>query len=546
MIIASPFLKDILMAVKDIQNIDKKSSNFGFDKTSRASQRISSDVYKILIISESSSDIFMINKFLSKNSGFRVDEAVNFSSALKIINHLSLDLIIVDDMLSKMDGYDVIDRLNIEEVSKDIPKILLLSDNYDINKKDSFKGTYVDFIQKPLNVINFKQKVRSIIELSYRSNGYFQNMADIKYLESKDYSSVYKNFFDLDSNILFVYDQNQNKVIDANKTFNAFFSSIYHFNRVISSEKLFHKFIPHMKEENYLNHYEPSSWLKMITFSDKSSFMLQIDRFGKVYNFVLEFHEISILNENIFICKFVNLENISPLGIYNKNDILVQQEDLQNLQKSLELIKEQVGYLSGGFMSENIYNELDRLKLTLNSLVNREKNRNKDLKEDLGFERVNIYEVVGKVLKEKYSMKRVSINGYDIHEELDFDKDSVYMNIDTSLLKDLVSGVLSSYFGGDFDESSNSGILRVEVYTDQNSLLIDMREPKTVKSKNFFIDKFFRKSDQDGDFVDFSDEILPKSVEKAVNKLSAKLKKALIGNENIFLISIPLVTNNKS
>ncbi len=524
------------MAVKDIQNIDKKSSSFNFDKTSKPSQRISSDVYKILIISESSSDIFMINKFLSKNGGFRVDEAVNFSSALKIINHLSLDLIIVDDMLSKMDGYDVIERLNMEEASKNIPKILLLND---INKKDSFKGDHVDFIQKPLNVIDFKQKVRSIIELSYNSNGYFQNMADIKYFESKDYSSVYKNFFDLDSNILFVYDQNQNKVIDANHSFNTFFSSIYYFNRVISSEKLFHKFVPHMQEDNYLNHYEPSSWLKMITFSDKSSVMLQVNIFGQLSNFVLEFHEISILNENIFLCKFVNLENISPLGLYNKNNILVQQEDLQNLQKSLDLIKEQVGYLSGGFMSENIYNEIDRLKLTLNNLANREKNHNRNEKEDVDFERINVYEVVGKILKEKYSMKKVSLNGFDIHEELDFDKERVYMNIDSSLLKDMVSGVLSSYFGGDFDESSNSGVLRVEVYTDQDILLIDMREPKTVKSKNFFIDKFFRKSDEDIDFVDFSAEILPKSVEKAVNKLSAKLKKALVGNENIFLISVP-------
>ncbi len=532
------------MAIKDIQNIDKKSSSFDFNKSpNKSSSTLSTDVYKILIISESSSDIFLINKFLSKNSGFRVDEAVNLSSAFKIINHLSLDLIIVDDMLSKMDGYDVVDRLNIEEASKNIPKILLLSENYNVKKRDNFKGINVDFIQKPLSITDFKHRVKSIIKLSYNANGYFQNMADIKYFESKDYISVYKNFFDLDSNILFVYDKNNHRVIDANRSFNSAFLSIYHFNRVISSEKLFKKFIPYMEEDNYLNHYDPSSWLKMITFSDKSSFMLQVNMSGQLYNFMLEFNNISIFNENIFICKFINLDTISPFELYNRSNILVQKDELQNLQKSLELIKEQVGYLSGGFMSENLYNELDRLKLRVNSLVNGEKNSSRDSK--IEFDSVNVYELIGKVLQEKYSMKKVSLNGIDIHEISNFDKKSIYIDIDSSLLKDLVSGILSSYFGGDFDESSNNGFLRVEVYEDQNSLLIDIREPKIVQSKNFFIDKFFKKDDNNNEFIDFSNEILPKSVEYAISKLSVKLKKALISNENIFLISIPLKTTKK-
>ena len=168
------------MALKDIQNISKKTSNFSFDKFSKSSH----DIYKVLIISESSSDIFMINNFLSKNSGFRVDEAVNLSSAFKIINHLSLDLIIVDDMLSQIDGYSVVDKLNSDPISRHIPKILLLSENYNIDKKNSIQNDNVTFIQKPLNAIDFKYKVRSTIELFYQSNGYFQNMADIKYLEN--------------------------------------------------------------------------------------------------------------------------------------------------------------------------------------------------------------------------------------------------------------------------------------------------------------------------------------------------------------------------
>ncbi len=526
------------MALKDIQNIDQKLSTFGFDKTSKSSRKLSANIYKILIISESSSDIFMINKILSKNSGFRVDEAVNFSSALKIINHLSLDLIIVDDSLSTIDGYDVIDKLNSDEISKYIPKILLLSDNYNIDKKANIESDNINFIQKPLNLIDFKSRVRSILELSYKANDYFQNMADIKYFESKDYSGIYKKFFDLDSNILFVYDPKQNRVIEANSSFTDMFSSIYHFNRIISSEKLFRKFVPMIDKENYLNYYDVSSWLKMISFSDKSSFMLQINRSNKIFNFLLEIYEVSISNKNIFICKFINLETLSSYGV---DSVSVQREDLQNLEKSLELIKEQIGYLSGGFMSENIHNELDRLKLMLKNLSTM-KSSKREIKKDTHLsDRVNVYEVVSRILKDKYYMRKVLLNSHDIHDQsFEFDKESIYMNVDITLFKDLVSGILSSYFGGDFDESSNHSFLHVEIYKDQNNILIEIREPKTVQSKNFFIDKFFKKDDRDDEFVDLSDEILPKNVEYSINKLSAKLKKALVGNENIFLISIPV------
>ena len=109
----------------------------------------------------------------------------------------------------------------------------------------------------------------------------------------------------------------------------------------------------------------------------------------------------------------------------------------------------------------------------------------------------------------------------------------------------MVLGILSSYFSGDFDESSNRDFLRIEVYKDQYNLLIDMREPKSIQSRNFFINKFLKKSHENNDFIDFSNEILPKKVEHAIQKLSAKLKKALIENENIFLITIPLSKRSK-
>ena len=538
MIIAGLFLKDITMAIKDIQNIEKEESSFALNEISKTSQKLSTTIYKVLIISESSSDIFMINKFLSKSSGFRVDEAVNFSSALKIINHLALDLIIVDEVLSKIDGYEVINRLNRDKNSKNIPKILLVSDNVD--SKEAIANNNVDFIKKPLNAIDFKRRVRSIIELSNQSNGYFQNMADIKYFESKDYSSLYKHFFDLDSNVLFIYDQDRHKVIESNPSFNALFSSIYQFNRVLSNEKLFRKFIPFMNEENYLNHYNPSSWLKMVSFSKKSSFMLQINRSNKLYNFVLEFHTISISNENIIMCKFINTKNISAHGLHIENSLLVKKEDLKKLEKSLDTVKEQVGYLSGGFMSENIYNELDKIKTTLNVLVSGKKNSKMDLQEEQDFEKINAYEVVGKILKKKYPMKKVLLNSNDIHDSFECDKESLYVHIDALFLQDIVSGVLSSYFSGDFDESSNKDFLRVDVYKDQNNLLIEIIEQNSVKSKNFFMDKFLKRKSENSDLVDVSDEILPKNVEQAIRKLSAKLKKAFISNENIFLISIPL------
>jgi DNA-binding response OmpR family regulator len=92
-----------------------------------------------------------ILEFLSYNlikEGYKIKTANNGKSALKILEKFNPDLIILDVMMPEMDGWEVLAALQANEVTKNIPVIMLtMANEPDIG----YSLGATDYLTKPVN-----------------------------------------------------------------------------------------------------------------------------------------------------------------------------------------------------------------------------------------------------------------------------------------------------------------------------------------------------------------------------------------------------------
>jgi signal transduction histidine kinase/CheY-like chemotaxis protein len=106
--------------------------------------------YAVLIVDDNPTNLAVMSNYL-KEYGFRILVARNGESGLKKAQYVRPDIILLDVMMPGIDGFETCRRLKEDEVTRDIPVILLTALTEPESKVKGFEAGAVDYVTKPLH-----------------------------------------------------------------------------------------------------------------------------------------------------------------------------------------------------------------------------------------------------------------------------------------------------------------------------------------------------------------------------------------------------------
>jgi len=111
------------------------------------------DDTKTVLIVEDDLDLVEMYKEKMKNAGFRVLSATDGRKAIQRIKEIP-DLILLDILMPKLNGFEVLKKIKKDEITKDIPVIVLTnvgSESVDSDEKLAMSLGAAAYVIKSLN-----------------------------------------------------------------------------------------------------------------------------------------------------------------------------------------------------------------------------------------------------------------------------------------------------------------------------------------------------------------------------------------------------------
>lgn len=128
-----------------------------------------------ILIVEDEKEIRELLVFTLLRDGYEVIEAETAEVALEKIDNRLPDLILVDWMLPGMDGIDLAKRLRRDELTADLPIVMLTARGEEADKLKSFAGGIDDYITKPFSPRELLARVKALLR---RSGGSKNNLIE--------------------------------------------------------------------------------------------------------------------------------------------------------------------------------------------------------------------------------------------------------------------------------------------------------------------------------------------------------------------------------
>ena len=120
---------------------------------------------KLLII-EDEPDLRELLSFTLSREGYDIMEAETAETALQMLDSKLPDLAIVDWMLPGMDGIELVKRLRRDDVTEDLPIIMLTARGEEPDKLKSFDVGIDDYITKPFSPRELLARIKALLKRS--------------------------------------------------------------------------------------------------------------------------------------------------------------------------------------------------------------------------------------------------------------------------------------------------------------------------------------------------------------------------------------------
>jgi DNA-binding response OmpR family regulator len=117
---------------------------------------------KILLVDDSNT-ILMMEKFILRNDPFELITASNGEEAVEKAAKFQPDLILLDVIMPKMGGFEACSRIRANEVTRDIPVIMVTTRGEAANVENGWANGCTDYVTKPINAVELLAKVRSFL-----------------------------------------------------------------------------------------------------------------------------------------------------------------------------------------------------------------------------------------------------------------------------------------------------------------------------------------------------------------------------------------------
>lgn len=120
---------------------------------------------KILAVDDDFINLKLISSMLKKNPHVElIVEATNGLDAINLLkNQNDVDLILLDIKMPVMDGIEFLTNLQPMREFKDIPVIVLTTD--ETRKNEAFDKGAFDFLVKPIREVDLSAKIAKVVDL---------------------------------------------------------------------------------------------------------------------------------------------------------------------------------------------------------------------------------------------------------------------------------------------------------------------------------------------------------------------------------------------
>jgi len=121
------------------------------------------NAYRILVVDDSSTNIVLLEAILN-GQGYHIETAQSVKDAYQIIKKETVNLILLDLLMPRVSGYDFLKEIKSSEATRDIPVIIVSAVADPENRRKSLELGAVDFINKPIDIQNFIERIEAIIK----------------------------------------------------------------------------------------------------------------------------------------------------------------------------------------------------------------------------------------------------------------------------------------------------------------------------------------------------------------------------------------------
>ena len=128
-----------------------------------------------ILIVEDEKEIRELLVFTLLRDGYEVVEAETAEIAIEKIDNRLPDLVLVDWMLPGIDGVELAKRLRRDELTVELPIVMLTARGEEIDKLQSFAGGIDDYITKPFSPRELLARVKALLR---RSGGPQNNLIE--------------------------------------------------------------------------------------------------------------------------------------------------------------------------------------------------------------------------------------------------------------------------------------------------------------------------------------------------------------------------------
>ncbi|MBO7744053.1 response regulator transcription factor [Paenibacillus sp. MWE-103] len=123
---------------------------------------MSEELHRILVVDDEERIRRLLKMYLEKE-GYRIEEAEDGETALRMATHGEFDLILLDVMLPGIDGIEVCTRLR---QVKSTPVIMLTAKGEEMNRVQGFEVGADDYVVKPFSPREVIYRVKAILRRS--------------------------------------------------------------------------------------------------------------------------------------------------------------------------------------------------------------------------------------------------------------------------------------------------------------------------------------------------------------------------------------------
>lgn len=120
---------------------------------------------KILVVDDSASTLSILSHFIEKNDAFQV---LGYTDPLQVVaelDQLNFDIAVVDYMMPGLDGPELMDEIRAKPKFAHVPILVLTANTDRETRLDSLAHGAIDFINKPVEPIEFNARLKNIAQL---------------------------------------------------------------------------------------------------------------------------------------------------------------------------------------------------------------------------------------------------------------------------------------------------------------------------------------------------------------------------------------------